>query len=247
MTTEENNNLYEKKEDRNINDDVVINEKYIASVLVSFLKKLGWEVYQEVVVRDRILDILCVKKGKYWAIECKMRPSFALIEQAYNWKKYAEYVSICVFFPKSKRSIKNLGIIKKILYNFGIGFLAVMDDNRCVEFIQPVLNENLMYKNRIKLYEEQKDLYGAGSRGGYYSPFKKTCQELRQVVSNNPGISLREAVSKINHHYLNNDSAIKSLMKLIARNVVDGIVMHKKNGVRRLYLKESLNNINDNS
>lgn len=216
-----------------------LRETEVADVLIQHIKKSGWEVYQEVYINGRIVDILAVKGNKYWAVECKMRMNFDVIEQAYNWCKFVDYVSICVPYP-NKRKWRNFRIMKIILAKLGIGFLAVTKSRSCIEISPPPLNDNISGKKYIKLYEEQKTYAQAGSRGGgYYTPFKTTCQNLERIVRSNAGISLSDAVSRIEHHYKNNYYAVRNLSKLLmsGRGIVPGVYAIFDGSIIRLYPK----------
>ena len=106
-----------------------------------------------------------------------------------------------------------------------------------MELNPPVFNKN-SNKKFIKLYEEQKTYAKAGGKSGYYTPFKKTAKNLEEVVMANPGISLNDAVDKIQHHYKNKNSAIRTLRKLLEQgNIIKGIYIVFEGNIIRLYHK----------
>lgn len=188
-------------------------ETEIAEILISYLKKNGWEIYQEVLILDRVLDILAIKNGKYWAIECKNAINLEVFEQAYYWQHYFDYISICTPHPKPKYKRK-LSIAKTIAKKLEIGFFVVSINKNCKEIIK-AKKKDAKLKSQVKIFEEQKTYAKAGSKNGYFTPFKKTCQNLENYVKDNPGTSLKDAILNIDHHYKNTNSAFFSLQKLL--------------------------------
>jgi len=95
------------------------------------------------------------------------------------------------------------------------------------------------------LREEQKYYAPAGNnRSDFVSGFRLTCDSLRRVVENEPGILLAEAMKKITHHYHNDTSAYSIMGQWVRRGNVRGIEGRKEKGRIRLYPKEINNETN---
>ena len=83
--------------------------------------------------------------------------------------------------------------------------------------------------------EGQKHFAEAGTdKGGHWTPFKQTCLEVRAMVTSNPGISAKDLVNSIKHHYKTERSAMGSLAKWTREGVVPGVAL--RNG--RYYPKD---------
>ena len=60
--------------------------------------------------------------------------------------------------------------------------------------------------------------------------FVETCEQLARVVLAEPGITIRAAVEKIEHHYRNNKSAATSLLHWIESGKVEGVKLQRSHG-----------------
>lgn len=88
-------------------------EHELCSVLVSHLRSIGYETYQEVEQIFGRADIVAVKDDKQWAIEVKQSAGQDLIQQVLRWHDKCDYVSVAVFHtpkPKTRRLFDKLGI-----------------------------------------------------------------------------------------------------------------------------------------
>jgi hypothetical protein len=186
-----------------------ISETEIARAVVEMLREWGWEVYQEVVGPAGRCDIVGKRGNILWAIECKVNFGFAVLEQAYHWRGYANYVSVAV---KSKPS--RLG--REIAGGMGIGVMSC----GCEE-IHEVEKPRLMRRiHPLKLYEEQKTFCEAGSScGGHWTDFKRTVRALVAEVNKNPGIQFDTLVKSLDHHYSSFGSA-----KLCLRGFIGSVI-----------------------
>jgi len=221
--------------------------------IVSWIKNKGWEVYQEVTIWGKIADIIAIKDEKIWIIECKTSLNFGLIEQADHWKNYAHYTSIAI--PQSSKRIKGHNLAYNICMERGIGVLKLNyykgiynheEHWSVMERSKPKLNERADHWTKTiksKLLEEHKTYAKAGSPGNTkrFTLFKKTCMELTDVVRDNPGIELKEAIFKIKHHYKNDRSAIGSMLKYFKskKKIIENIRMEIDGKKRKLYFTGS--------
>lgn len=198
-----------------------LTETQLASIVIDHLKQWHWEVYQEVVGPGGRCDIIAKQGNILWAIECKLNFGFSVIEQAYNWKPYTNYVSIAV--PANKSRFAN-----NVCKDYGIGIL-VSRREYFREIVKPKLNRKVI--DRIKLYDEQKTTLPAGSAGGgYWTDFKRTVANLINKVNEKPGIEFHKLIKELDHHYSSLGSAKSCLRNFIGTKVIPELEMKTVNG-----------------
>lgn len=193
----------------------------IAKPVIDYVKEFGWEVYQEVFDGRKRADIVAVRKNLVWVIEAKKSFSMSLLSQALYWSSYANYVSVAIPQPYRWTSGWDAGV--EFCRIKGIGIFFTRDD-KCKLHIGNTLNRKAS-TNIIKkyLFEEQKDYAEAGSSGKYWTPFKATCREVKLTVLDKPGITMKELIESINHHYCGDSTAKSCLRDLILKGVVEGV------------------------
>ncbi len=182
-----------------------ITEEELAEVVVTYLKKNEWDVYQEVQVRrgGRTADIVATKGKELWVIEVKNTLSFAVVGQAYYWKPWATYISVAVPRPKKKKSAGRK-FAHKVMHDYSIGMLEVEAlQNRVVNF--SINKPNKKAKTRkiaSVLTERHKTFAKAGnSKGLKLTPYKLTCERILQYVEEHQGCYLKDVLANIEHHY----------------------------------------------
>ncbi len=195
-----------------------ISESEMASIITEWLHDQRWEVYQEVLCGGPRCDIVAVQGPVVWAIETKTTMSLALIGQAINWIPYANYVSVGVPYQKQRTG-------ERILRRFGIGVLQPdWMDNSVLEKIRPEMRRKTARDLRVALCDEQKTYADAGNnKSRFYSPFKRTRDNLVSLVQARPGIKFSEAIEKIDYHYSSRSAALSSLRIWINRGVIGEI------------------------
>ncbi|RME26196.1 MAG: hypothetical protein D6800_06665 [Candidatus Zixiibacteriota bacterium] len=200
----------------------------MASFVVSWLERQGWEVYKEVLCphHRRVVDIYAVRGRESWAIEAKMSLNLRLLEQAQYWVQFANSVSIVV--PSTKKHRRLLRFVLQLCNMLGIGLLVVKKDGTVVERLRPRMHR---ISRRPVLVEAQKHSTAGTNRRDHWTPLVDTIKNLQEYVHKNPGCSVVEACTSIPHHYKNNSSAINSLMKLIRAGKVEGVRLRYSFGV----------------
>lgn len=189
-------------------------ETELAKEVIDNLTLWGWEIYQEVEGPGGRCDIVA-KRGKIqWAIECKLSFGFPVLEQAFNWRRYAHYSSVAV--PSAPGSFS---LAHKVCETQGIGILRVLfNSNQVDELLKPSLNR---HGGKLKLYEEQKTFCEAGgNQGGHWTPFKRTKRELIDKVRITPGIEFNQLIKAIDHHYGTFSTAKSCLRGFIGSSVI---------------------------
>ncbi len=208
-------------------------EAELAEKVVDFLQDQGWEIYQEVKVKysGGIADIVAVRGPIVWIVECKLNYGLPVIYQARNWVGKVHYVSVAVLPSRNFSTILDEYCRWK-----GIGRIQV----RSIPIIEvqarltrrPVQAKAIM----ADLCEEQKTFAKAGNNNSrFYSPYQRTCDQIRKVVKLRPGISLKELVSSIDHHYASIASARGSISFWAQKGKISGIEAKKESGRILLY------------
>lgn len=196
-------------------------EADVAARLVAWLDHEGWEVYQEVSFQwSRVIDIVAVKKDERlaWAIEVKTSANKHLLYQATQCRRWTTIVSVAVPKPKRFTQARKDYIAKAA--ERGIGFIHI-GDNGDIEIVEGVRSPNAKwgrgepskYSEFFELPDDYKTYCAAGSTGGFLTPFKLTCMNLRDYVKENPGCTVSEAIANISHHYSSDASARSALAK----------------------------------
>lgn len=200
---------------------MIESEEEMARKVVAEMQRQDWTVYQEVTGKgiSGRADIVGVRGPLVMVVECKTSLSLKLLDQLCAWRGEANYI-VGAFGG---------GRVGNAAHAFcraeGVGLWAVVCDE-IAEKVAPRLHRQRWshLRNAIRP-EHQSDEYAkAGTRGGYWTPFRGTCDELARIVRKHPdGIELREALLRFKHHYANRTSAVSALPGLIRRGVVPGV------------------------
>jgi len=207
-------------------------EQVLAEKVIDYLHTNNWEVYQEVYV-GRVADIVAVKHNLSWIIECKTSASLKVIEQAYAWNGYANYISVAT--PSTNY------FFNKVLLQYGIGSICM--DSFDVYIINKAKFERRLFKKDIKKYlcEEQKTYAKAGNNERkVFTPFIKTKIKIQEYIRNNNGCTLKQLVEEIEHHYSSDQTAKQNIVKFILDGVIDGINIVKDGKHVKLFKNEQI-------
>jgi len=210
-------------------------ESDLAKKIIEYFENIGYESYKEVCMKGRgggnaRCDIYFIKKENNIiidtiAIETKLNMNLKLIEQSYNWYKYANKIIICL--PSTKRKkIKSRNFAYKICESFGIGVIEC-SLYEIKEKIKPSYNKKYILP---PLYEEQKKSIAGTTKTKYYTSFKHTVEQLNIFMSDKNEYKWYNLIKEIKHHYKNDNSAKNSLKKYINNNVIKGYYLNKKGG-----------------
>jgi len=210
----------------------ISSEKELAAILVGWLQAQEWEVYQEVqcdVAGGGVCDIVAVRHGIIWAIECKMTLSLGLIGQAYRWKSYANYVSVCI--PEAKGS--RCRFTTKVMADYEIGSLVVNQEDRYwtdrITVFNRSLNRHISQSLKESLRDEQKTWAMAGNADGKkFTPFQNTKSQIQSYVKRRGSVLFKDLINDIEHHYSSDVSAKVSLKHWIEKGVIYGIRLRKE-------------------
>lgn len=205
----------------------------------------GFTVYQEVSYLGRVADFVVDVNGRGWVIECKKSLGLAVLEQADHWIRMGiRQVSIAV--PHARNGTQRRFAVKVASW-VGCGVLTV-HAARVHEDLAPRINRCPPRRRRGKQYrdildaccEEHKTYCEAGSaNGGHYTPFKRTCDRILNAVRRKPGMSIKELVESVDHHYASSASARQSIPRWIEADKIGGVRLERDGKFLRVYPVES--------
>ncbi len=212
-------------------------EAKLASLVVEHFEEAGWDVFQEVTFGGPVADIVVTRKSREGApligvIECKTSLSLDLIGQAVHWTKYANWVWAA--YPMSRASEHGFGAT--VLRHYGIGTVPV-GHSEVTKGAPPTFRRKIDKRLFDTLRpEHQSGFAKAGSNaGGHYTPFKGTCLQLCRLVESSPGITLKEAIRKMTHHYSRDSVAAACLAKYLKSGVIQGVMERHEGGKTLLF------------
>ncbi len=214
-------------------------ESYLASVIIDYFERMGYESYKEVMSDkgSRRSDCFFVKRNENGDIEegiiveTKIAYSLKVFEQAFKHKNEANKVFIGV--PKAKRKewkLRKFGndICKNYLK---IGVIEVDSNDVVYETVQSEYNPKPQYPT---LYEEQK-LNIAGDKGKYFTLFKKTITLINEYLQDKEKVEYKILIENIHHHYASKASATKSLKSYFGSLIPGYLLIQEGN---KLFVKK---------
>lgn len=199
-------------------------EEQIARAVVTELQRQGYVTYEEVSVcsggySGRRADIVAVRGPVLGVVECKTKFSLKLLDQMTKWIGQAHFVVGAV-------ELTRLGVAaERYLKSWGLGLWSVGHSEISVKVSHRLLRGADVTALRTFLRPEMQsaEYAKAGTQGGHWTPFRGTCDALRALVRDQPGIELRAALKACGHHYASEKSALTSIPVLIRRGVIAGI------------------------
>jgi hypothetical protein len=224
------------------------NEKDISEPLTNFLKNDGWEVYQEVQVEllGPVADVVAVRNGVIWEIECKTKICIEVFAQAHKWLPYANLVSVCVpVIGQYSNSFENW---KCAAAAMGIGIISVYEKSRTVEKRTYADNPKVAVDLEAHGHSASNDALQNGLRESHklfissgkksrvaITKLQKTMRDLVECVNRHPGIELLSALHKIDHHYSTDYSAVLGILLQLDKGNLPEITITQRLSRGHLY------------
>ena len=215
-------------------------EQVVAELVVAYLEQLGADVYQEVSVSGGVADIVAKVRAEIWIVEVKTSLSLALIAQAMERRRLAHRVFIAA------PSTRNMRDVAPMCEELGIGLLEVWGGGFDYSHPRVRIKAEARRWNRkpvalaagLKPEHKTHAKAGAVGAGGRWTPFRDTCEQLARVVREQPGLTVKQAVDQIKHHYSTPSTARSSLTAWIQSGKVPGVEIrrtHDNHGPITLY------------
>jgi len=192
----------------------MIKETDLAKRVVEWLRDQHWDVYQEVKFSGHggIADIVAVRAGLLWIIECKTCVTFTVLDQAARWQSHFRSIAVPSSHDRGGR-LMAYRIAKDYLR---IGIIEVGELDIGEYSPPPPMREYHKCAKRMmsELCEEHKSRLAAGSNGGgYFTPYRRTMDEVRRYVSYNPGCTLKQIMSGLQQHHYASDASARSCIR----------------------------------
>lgn len=217
-------------------------ETELGPPIVSWLQEQGLKVYQEVDM-GCIADVVGVVGPLVVVVELKLALSFDLLHQARRWRFCAHEVWAAV--PAAKR-FDGRRMALQCFEREGVGVLEVERRGEQVDFVnevvQPAFTRSAIGLRYVEdaLRPENLTVAKAGSPAKHrsWTPFKLTCDRVREYLATHPGASVGDVVRDVEHHYASPSGARARLHRLIEQGVVAGVEFRGDGRERRLFLKK---------
>jgi len=200
-------------------------EAELARAVVIELQRLGFDTYEEVSFgyAYKRADIVAIQGKWAFIVETKTAFTLRLLEQARSWM-----LPVLLAVPQSRNKWHGW-----ICERLGFGLWEVHEDGEIREECAPprVWNRRAFEDIKGRLHDEQRtgQYARAGSPGGgYFTPFQATARALVELVKERPGMTIKEAVTALDHHYASATTARACLPRLIMRGIIKGIELDDK-------------------
>lgn len=186
-------------------------ETELAAHVVEWLTDQHWDVYQEVrqYQGGPIADIVAVRHGIVWVIECKLSAGLYVLEQAGGWHSHLRSVAV----PESRSRTRRFEFVARDYFKVGVIEVNKRSGNVNEVRAAPLMREyhKLATDLRSILHDGHKEFSEAGSKdGGYWTPYKETMRKVRRVIEGNPGCTIGEIYKRLEETHYRNEASAKS-------------------------------------
>jgi len=214
-------------------------EQQLAAKVVEWLCIQHWDVYQEVQIEyaGKVADIVAVRGPVVWVVECKRSLSLSVIAQANRWYTIRRSVAV----PHINGNSKGRDFAFMVCARFNIGILVVNKFGVSEQLSAPLLRKNKWDADRMRaaLTPEHKTWANAGSANhDHYTPYKYTIRQVQQLLTKTPGLTLKEIIREVKHHYSADPSAISSLRQALSTWESDWCVIDTSEKPYRYFVKD---------
>jgi len=161
--------------------------------------------------------------------------SASLVEQAWYWKRWANFVHIAVpkYRLRGKRESSGSRVLRAFCRDKGIGGMSAKTDFYDGEWVSAIAHDwganfqrNVPSTLREALHPGMKRVGVAGSQGTYWTPWKEMCHSWLHHVKKNPGCTIKEVI-ETGHTYASDASCRANMVQHIEAGRVPGIRCEK--------------------
>ena len=198
-----------------------IKESDLFPAVKEWLEERGYEVYSEVKCKGNSgrADVVGKSGNLITVVEMKISVSLALIEQAFRWKRLANYVYVAI--PKPQKGVH--WFAARMLRREGIGILFIDCKSRepwAYANCEPKLNRKIESYLREALREEHKNgPPGGHAGGGYVTEYKLTIKRVKEFLQwrtrNGEWLTITEVLEDCwTHYHTPKQSLSNALLKI---------------------------------
>ena len=187
-------------------------ESDLAEHIILWLEDQHWDVYQEVRIHGAygpVADIVAVRAGIVWIIECKTSLSLSVLAQA-NRHFMCHKKSIAIPAAKMTQSRE---FAYRVAEQHGIGVLTA----RGGYVDEPVpaklhrRNHGFVTELTNRLSEDHKTHRKAGAQDGQlWTPYRRTMEAVKRIIADNPGGTINKIMNELKEHHYAHDSSARS-------------------------------------
>jgi len=199
-----------------------------------YLQFLGWKTRRELVTPRALPDMVAIKDDQIWILEGKRTLSLDLLSQLFSWQGFAHRISGIVPQVHSNwHQKRGRSFARSLLREKGIGCFTVDIGGTppsIYELIEPRVDPRPVQKGFILRHLENEY-----KRPGQID-LENTEELLLEYVTQHPGVTLREALRDVSHHYSSFKSACSNLLKRLEQGKIAGLRGQKnEHGIWQLY------------
>lgn len=207
-------------------------EEELAAMVVPWLEDQDFEVFQEVQLTHagRRADLVGRRGSTHLVVEAKLTFGEKVIQQAQWWTHEATFSFVAVPVYRGHR------LLEYLCEQLGVGVLSISRTNGIIRVVNPRMNRKVSGYLAEGLNEGQKVMGRAGNAHGmYWSPFRATCNSIREYLAVHDGATLKETMESIHHHYQSTTSARGAIRKWVDLGKVPGVRSELAGKSIRLY------------
>lgn len=206
---------------------VKIAETDVARPVVAYLRAIGWRVYQEVQEGrgDARADIVATWRDRLvWVVECKAALSWDLLHQAEAWTGRAHRVSVAV--PSRKmhgiRWTTDRPIEERVVRSLRLGLFVGGTERVKPPILAPDRREVARWWRTLRPEHEAGFAEAGSAAGGHWTPFRGTVVAIVAQVRKVPGLTTKELIASIDHHYGSDGAAVRNMVNWIGSSALAG-------------------------
>ena len=205
-------------------------EAELGEAVAAWLEVQGWDVYPEVQIftGGARADIVATRGRYIWVVECKRAFGLAVIAQADAWRRFSHLTSVAV--PGARNSDSRY-FGERVCLERGIGIIHPRPTLPAEQWDRwgykpPALRRAAdTAQLRSRLDPGHKRHRPGNADHSYHTPFRATCERLAELVKRSPGLTIREAIDGIAHHYQSDVNARASLRQWVRGGHVPGVAL----------------------